>query len=270
MALKRNTITSVSPTDGAPHVQLPFTPLPMVPPTDGVPHLAYPPTSLSIDQDEHQKEVSRPFGVYDEKTQSISIASQLTMQSKSRQSFQRSYYPTGWAFADRILDIADTLTRGRADWFQRLFSFLFVGGLGAVVNLICFSIVYNLLIQSINSLVAFLIAFISATEVSIVTNFVLNDRITFRIFHSQTRSWQLRCVRFHITSIGGTLLTLGISFFLLHLMHVSALLSQATALLIATAFNFVFHHIFTYRHERGHTVTAHSNQLARENIVVGP
>ncbi len=154
----------------------------------------------------------------------------------------------GWAFAGKALNLINTLTRGQAGWFHRLLSFLLVGGMGALVNLVCFSGTYYLLSQSGNTSLAFFTAFIIATEVSIVCNFVLNDRFTFRHLHQSHLSWSTRCVRFHITSIGGTALTLGISFSLLHLVHVSAFLAQAIALITATAFNFTFHHIFTYRH----------------------
>ena len=154
----------------------------------------------------------------------------------------------GWAFAGKAHNLIDTLTRGQTGWFLRLFSFLLIGGLGALVNLVCFSGIYYLLSQSGNTSLAFFTAFITAAEVSIVCNFVLNDRFTFRHLHRSHLSWATRCVRFHITSFGGTALTLGISFSLLHLVHISAFLAQAIALIAATVFNFTFHHIFTYRH----------------------
>lgn len=132
--------------------------------------------------------------------------------------------------------------------FQRLFSFLFIGGLGAIVNILCFTLIYDSLVSSMGTLIAYFIAFVLATEISILVNFALNDRITFRHLHSVHMSWLKRCLRFHVTSSGGTLLTLSISFFLLHFVHIRALLAQAIALIIATAFNFIGHHVFTYRH----------------------
>jgi len=160
-------------------------------------------------------------------------------------------------------------TRGQAGWFHRLFSFLLIGGLGALVNLVCFSGAYYLLSQSGNTSLAFFLAFIIATEVSIVCNFVLNDRFTFRHLHQFHLSWSTRCVRFHITSIGGTALTFGISFSLLHLVHVSAFLAQAIALITATAFNFTFHHIFTYRHggRRNNHNNTRSAQIADHTVL---
>jgi putative flippase GtrA len=115
-----------------------------------------------------------------------------------------------------------------------------------MVNLLCFSCVYYPLLEVANSFVAYGMAFVVGTEVSIVSNFILNDRLTFGDLHA--RSWQARCLRYHVTSIAGVLLTLGSSFSLLHLLHVPALPAQATALIIATACNFVFHRVFTYGH----------------------
>jgi putative flippase GtrA len=126
----------------------------------------------------------------------------------------------------------------------RLSSFLCIGGFGAIVNLLCFSGIYYSFLEAANSFIAYGMAFVAGTEVSIVSNFMLNDRLTFGDLHA--RSWQARCLRYHVTSIGGVLLTLGSSFALLHLLHVPALAAQATALIIATTCNFVFHSVFTY------------------------
>jgi putative flippase GtrA len=61
----------------------------------------------------------------------------------------------------------------------RLFSFLCIGGFGAIVNVLCFSSAYYPLLKVANSFLAYGIAFIVGTEVSIVSNFILNDRFTF-------------------------------------------------------------------------------------------
>jgi putative flippase GtrA len=119
-----------------------------------------------------------------------------------------------------------------------------------MVNVLCFSCVYYPLFQITNSFIAYGLAFVVGTEVSIVSNFILNDRLTFSDLH--TRSWQARCLRYHVTSAGGVLLTLVSSFSLLHLLHVPALPAQATALIIATACNFVLHRFFTYGHVAVH------------------
>jgi putative flippase GtrA len=148
---------------------------------------------------------------------------------------------------DRGLAMLDSVTGGHADWFQRLFSYLFIGGCAAIVNLICFVMVYYHILRTTSDPTRYLIAFTVATEISILANFIPNDYLTFRHLPGHARSWGARCLRFHVTCIGGTLVTLIISSSLLHLLHAPAILAQAVALIIATTFNFTFHHIFTYR-----------------------
>jgi putative flippase GtrA len=206
-----------------------------------------------------QMEVSERF-MSQEITQAMPVISPRSIvthvvetPAQHMQHHRPSYHPTGWAFADRVFAIIDQLTDGRADWFQRLFSFLLVGGFAAIVNLLCFSTVYYHILRSVHGLTPYLIAFMVATEVSIFANFIPNDRLTFRHLSGHHRSWGTRCARFHMTSIGGVLLTFGISFSLLRLLHVPAIVAQAAALILATAFNFAFHHVFTYRRVH-HTV----------------
>lgn len=163
---------------------------------------------------------------------------------------QPSYNPTNIALINRSLDLADRLTGGRAEWVQRLFSYLFVGGFAAIINLITLQLTLNLLAGSpFSHRIHYLIAFAVATEVSIMANFIPNDRITFSHLPGHSRSWIQRCARFHMTCVAGTLVTFAVSS-LLHLVFgIPALASQAVALIIATAFNFTFHHLFTYRHK---------------------
>lgn len=161
-----------------------------------------------------------------------------------------SYRPTGVALFDRSLDIADRLTGGRADWIQRAFSYLFVGGIAAIINLITLQLTLNWLEGTpFSHRVHYVIAFLVATEVSIMVNFIPNDRITFSHLPGHSRSWIQRCGRFHITAIGGVIVTFAVSGVLHLVFSVPALPSQATALIIAVAFNFTFHHLFTYRHK---------------------
>jgi putative flippase GtrA len=164
-----------------------------------------------------------------------------------------SYRETQWPAVNRALDIADELTGGRADWIQRLVSYLFVGGFAACVNLAVLYVMRNLVPLPFNDKVGwqsfahFLVAFLVATEVSILANFIPNDYLTFRHLPGHQRSWLERAARYHVTCIAGTLLTLLISgtlqFFL------AFMIAQAIALIVVTAFNFVVHHAFTYRHK---------------------
>ncbi|MGZ3583134.1 MAG: GtrA family protein [Ktedonobacterales bacterium] len=164
-----------------------------------------------------------------------------------------SYHPTRWPFVNHVLDVVERVTGGRAGWFQRLFSYLFVGGFAAIVNLFVFYLMYYVVPlpfddkNTVQHTEHYLIAFVVATEISILANFIPNDRITFSHLPGHSRSWLARCLRFHLTCIAGTLLTLAISY-TLHLVHLPAIVAQAIALIIVTAFNFTFHHLFTYRH----------------------
>jgi putative flippase GtrA len=161
-----------------------------------------------------------------------------------------SYHPTGMARVDGLLDIADQLTSGRAEWVQRAFSYLFVGGIAAIINLVTLQLTLNALETSpFSHRVHYIIAFAVATEVSIMANFIPNDRITFSHLPGHSRTWIQRCARFHLTTVGGVIVTFAVSSLLHLVFKVPALPSQAVALIIATAFNFTFHHLFTYRNK---------------------
>jgi putative flippase GtrA len=163
-----------------------------------------------------------------------------------------SYRPTQWQVVNRALDVADGLTGGRADWIQRLVSYLFVGGCAAGVNLLVFNVMYYHLLQFADAdfwqkALHFLLAFVVATELSIIANFIPNDYLTFRHLPGHQRSWLARGARYHVTCIAGTLLTLLISGTLQF--FIAVMFAQAVALVLVTAFNFVVHHAFTYSHK---------------------
>jgi putative flippase GtrA len=162
------------------------------------------------------------------------------------QAYQKSYSPTGNAYVDAALELIDRLTRGRADWFQRAFSYLLIGGFSVAVNLAVFSLVYYRLSWPAGQQLRYAFAFAAASEVSILANFFPNDAITFRHLLGHTRPWLVRCIRFHGTYLLGTLLQLLLSFSL-HLLGSPAVFAQALAIALVTAFNFAFHHNFTYR-----------------------
>jgi putative flippase GtrA len=159
-----------------------------------------------------------------------------------------SYHPTAWAFVNRVLDIVDTLTGGRAAWFQRFFMYAFIGGFAALVNMAVFFLVFYVIALPVNEPIHNVIASVLAAEISIMANFVPNDYFTFRHLSGHKRSWVARCMRFHITCVGGILLTFVIQFSISHLSHMQPIFAQAIALILVLFYNFSFHHIFTYRH----------------------
>ncbi|HET9918805.1 MAG TPA: GtrA family protein [Ktedonobacteraceae bacterium] len=159
-----------------------------------------------------------------------------------------SYQPTQWAIVNQVLDIVDRITSGRAGLCQRFFMFAFIGGLAALVNIAVFYIVFDVIALPVNETIHNVIASVFAAEISIMANFIPNDFFTFRHLAGHQRSWIARCLRFHMTSIGGSLLTFIIEFSLSHMLHVRPIFAQAIALIIVLFYNFSFHHIFTYRH----------------------
>jgi putative flippase GtrA len=167
--------------------------------------------------------------------------------AQRRHAHHLNHYPTGKTSADWALHIIDNkIIRGHADWFQRAFSYLLIGGFSVVVNLVVFSIMYYQVSWPHDQQWHYVVAFAVASEVSILANFFPNDAITFRRLPGHSRPWLVRCVRFHATYLLGTLLQLFTSFSL-HLLGSPALFAQAAAIALVTAFNFAFHHIFTYR-----------------------
>lgn len=158
-----------------------------------------------------------------------------------------SYQPTAWPFVNRVLDIVDTVTGGRAGWCQRFFTYAFIGGCAAVVNMAVFYLVFNVVAVSLHETIRNVIASAIAAEISIIVNFLPNDYVTFRHLSGHQRSWMARCLRFHITAMSGIVLIFLIQFAVSHLLHIQPIIGQAIALIIVFFYNFSFHHIFTYR-----------------------
>jgi putative flippase GtrA len=159
-----------------------------------------------------------------------------------------SYRPTRWTLVNRVLDVVDDVTHGKAGLCQRFFSFAFIGGFAALVNLAVFATVMYGIKLPIDERLQNVLASVLAAEISIMANFIPNDYFTFRGLDGHNRSWSARCLRFHITSVGGSILTFLIEFGFRFIGHVPAIAGQAVALILVLFYNFSFHHLFTYRH----------------------
>ncbi len=184
-----------------------------------------------------------------ENAPSVQVQSPLNGTHKARpKSNLPSYRPTPWAIVNHGLDIVDNVSGGRADWFQRFITYLFIGGFAAVVNLVVFYVVLYHLPLPVSAVAHNVIASVLASEISIMANFIPNDYFTFRHLAGHDRTWQARCARYHLTSIVGSLLTFLIEFGFTSVGHFPAIIAQATALILVLIYNFSFHHIFTYRH----------------------
>jgi putative flippase GtrA len=169
-----------------------------------------------------------------------------------------SYQATAWTPVNRLLDIVDTYTGGRAAICQRFFSFAFIGGIAAIVNIAVFYYMFDLLALPVNDTLRNVIASVVAAEISIMANFQLNDFFTFRRLAGHQRTWIARGVRFHITAVGGSVLIFAIQFALSHLLHMRPIFGQVIALILVLFYNFTLHHVFTYRQ-----VKPAANQVSR-------
>jgi putative flippase GtrA len=162
------------------------------------------------------------------------------------QRLARSYQPYAWSLPNTILDIVDQLTHGRAGQMQRIFTYLFFGGLAAVVNLVAFAIMLRLMPS--DTAIQNTIAYAVAAEISIMANFIPNDRFTFNTLSGAQRPWLQRCLRFHTTCIIGTILTYLIESFLHFRTNMPSIIAESIAIIIVLIYNFTAHHLFTYRH----------------------
>jgi putative flippase GtrA len=193
-------------------------------------------TQTNLDETSVASDVYEPIVVLDPEIANVQPAS-----------IAHTYHPTRWPFINNLLDTADSITHGRAGQLQTFISFAFLGGLASAVNLAVLYVVYYHSLKSVDSNVRQVIAFLLASEISIVVNFALNDYFTFRYLPGHERSWRARCLRFHMTSTSAILLTFLINFSLTHGLHASFFVAQAVAILIVLFYNFAVHHLFTYR-----------------------
>lgn len=156
----------------------------------------------------------------------------------------RSYYYTRWPLVNQALAVTERLTGGRAGALQRLFTYLLIGGTAALVNL---GVLAAFQREGSFKVIWYLIlANVTAYELSIIANFVPNDYFTFRFLPGHERSWFARCLRFHMTSLSGVLVTSALFFVFFHWLGLAPLLAQAVALILAVFYNFTAHHLFTY------------------------
>ncbi len=171
------------------------------------------------------------------------------VESCNTQVRQPTYRPTSWLIINRILAIVDELTGGHAGLVQRFFAFAFIGGFAACINLIVFYAMDHVVKLPVNDMAHNAIAFVVASEISLLANFIPNDYFTFRRM-ARNRSWGVRCARFHVTALSGVVLTYLLQFCFNFFFHVPAFFAQAMAIFLVLFYNFTFHHLFTYRHQK--------------------
>lgn len=161
---------------------------------------------------------------------------------------EASYYLTRWPAVNQLLAVVEERTQGKAGLIQRAFTYLLVGGFAACVNLAVFGIMLRLPILASSDQVHNIVAYLVAAELSILANFIPNDRITFSHLPGHSRSWYVRCLRFHTTTIVGTIITFVIEWITHYGFNIPQIFAEAIGIIIALFFNFTMHHVFTYRH----------------------
>jgi putative flippase GtrA len=139
----------------------------------------------------------------------------------------------------------DRRTNGRGAEAMRVIMFLIVGGSASVVNLI-FVQIQDSLFHPTGIFPVFVVSAV-ATEISLLYNFMLNDRFTFRALVQGQRTWVQRCIRFHGPASVGFVLTLLISGGIHQFGHLRLVVAQAIAIVIVTVVNFFMHRHWTYR-----------------------
>jgi putative flippase GtrA len=124
---------------------------------------------------------------------------------------------------------------------RRIRAFLLAGGLSAAVTLAVTAALTDL------ARWPFVAAAVLATELGILVNFSVNDRMTFRDLPGHRRGLPLRLARFHLTCATGQSLILLLSVLLHDVAHWRTLTAQAVPIGVVTAVNFALHRFWTYR-----------------------
>ncbi|MDB5058638.1 MAG: hypothetical protein JWO59_2110 [Chloroflexi bacterium] len=123
---------------------------------------------------------------------------------------------------------------------QRMARFAIVGTCGVAVNTVTLFLLVNM--GHLNKLIAAAIA----TEVTIVTNFIMNDVWTFRGVHSRL-SWPERLLRYNAVALGGMLITLAVLAMLTLWVGLHYLVANLIAIATATIWNYVVNFRLTWR-----------------------
>ncbi len=157
--------------------------------------------------------------------------------------------------------------------FARPLRFGVVGLSGIVVN----SAILWTLVRELH--LAVLLGSVLATEAAILSNFLLNDRWTFR--GVSERSFTQRLLRFNGVALGGMAITAGILTALASYTHLHLLIANVLAVGAATGWNYVVNSRWTWRQgignreqgtgDRGQTVLIDgvSPVVGRPSSVVG-
>jgi dolichol-phosphate mannosyltransferase len=123
-----------------------------------------------------------------------------------------------------------------------LFKFITVGLSGSVVNLL----LYWLLTRFLGMANLGWLASIISIEISIITNFILNDVFTFAK-HRAGKSFIGRLLKFNLTCAVGAIVQWGIYMLFTHAFHVQDVLSQGIGIVVAFLINYVVSRNWTWK-----------------------
>ncbi len=141
-----------------------------------------------------------------------------------------------------------TIARARAlllnREIRRIIAFLFAGGISALVTIGTTALVTDL------TQARFVWSALAGTELGILVNFSVNDRISFRDLAGHRRAFPIRLLRFHMTCALGQSIILLLSVGLHDLAHWHQVFAQALPIGVVTCINFAMHRFWTYRGSR--------------------
>ena len=143
--------------------------------------------------------------------------------------------------------------------FARPLRFGVVGVSGIAVN----SAVLWVLVRELHLAVA--LGSVVATETAILSNFLLNDRWTFRGLSE--RPFVQRLLRFNGVALGGMVITAGILTALASYTHLHLLIANLLAVGAATGWNYVVNSRWTWR---SHQSPVASQQSAADDAYILP
>ena len=124
--------------------------------------------------------------------------------------------------------------------FVRSVEFLSVSFVSAASNLLYVAVLTHF------SALPFWLVSLTSTEFSMVVNFTLNDRFTFRNLESN-RVWFVRLARFQVAALGGNLLTAILSTALHDGLSLSPIYAQGVAITLTFFLNFLAHRFWTFK-----------------------
>jgi dolichol-phosphate mannosyltransferase len=129
----------------------------------------------------------------------------------------------------------------RTGELARIIKFVVVGLSGTLVNLGLLALLKE------KAGIYYLLAGAIAFEVSVIWNFILNDRFTFADRKRPGGDFADRLIRFNVTSLGGLLIYIGILAFLTQAFGIYYILSAAIGIVLGFGWNFLVNSSWTWR-----------------------